>query len=87
MTLNLVDALERDDWPAPAACIDFGIETRDHLRALQYAVGSDGVRTDELDAALGKGTEIQRLISPGNPYRFVTFRTLWDELPVEPSDL
>ena len=80
MTKNLVLALELDMWPSPAACVDFGIKTDLHLGALQFAVRQDGVSAERLDAALGSGPEIQKLISDQNPYRFVTFETPWDHL-------
>jgi hypothetical protein len=80
MTRNLVSALELDIWPSPATCMDFGIKSEDHLGALQFAVRDDGVSTERLDAALGSGPEIQKLISDRNPYRFVTFETPWDHL-------
>src|SRR4051794_33303385 len=86
VTLALIVALRRDEWPSNAACVDFGIKTSAHLGALQYAVISDGVTAEELDAALGKGVEIQKLISRRNPYRYVTFRTDWDDLPEEPEE-
>jgi hypothetical protein len=80
MTQNLILALELDIWPSPAACVDFGIKTDLHLGALQFAVRVDGVSEEQLDAALGSGPDIQKLISDRNPYRFVTFETDWDHL-------
>ena len=81
LTRNLVEALILDAWPSHATCQDFGIESVDHLGALQYAYRDDGVTLEQFDAALGKGAEIQKLISETNPYRFVTFRTAWDGMP------
>ena len=80
MTQNLILALELDIWPSPATCVDFGIKTDCHLGALQFAVREDGISAERLDAALGSGPEIQKLISDRNPYRFVTFETDWDHL-------
>jgi hypothetical protein len=80
MTQNLILALELDIWPSPATCVDFGIKTDLNLGALQFAVRKDGVSEEQLDAALGSGPEIQKLISDRNPYRFVTFETDWDHL-------
>ncbi|MFO0890973.1 MAG: hypothetical protein U0790_17750 [Isosphaeraceae bacterium] len=87
LTEDLIEALRADEWPSKAACADFGITTADHLGALQFAVISDGVTAEELDRALGKGTEIQKLIGPKNPYRRVTFVTEWDDLQEEPEDI
>ena len=67
-------------WPSPATCLDFGIRSDAHLGALQYAVVADGVTAEQLDEAMGRGDKLQTLISPRNPYRYVTFRTDWDEL-------
>ena len=87
MTRNLVLALKLDIWPSRATCADFGIQSEAHLGALQFAVLQDGVTEEQLDAALGKGAEIQKLISPKNPYRHAVFRTSWDDMPTEPDDL
>lgn len=81
MTQNLILALELDIWPSPAIRIVFGIDTQDHLGALQFAFLQDGVSAERLDAALGNGAELQKLISARNPYRFVTFVPVWDGLP------
>jgi hypothetical protein len=68
MTRELHDALGRDEWPSPAACIDFGIASEAHYGALQHAVLDEGVSPKQLDAALGKGDALQALVSPRNPY-------------------
>lgn len=80
MTHKLYLALVLDAWPSSATCIDFGIDTDSHLGALRYAILDDGVTEEQLDAALGKGPEIQKLISETNPYRFVVFKTAYDHL-------
>ena len=86
VTRDLIEALRRDEWPSEAACLDFGIRSDLHLGALQYAVINDGVTAEQLDAALGKGPELQKLIGPKNPYRNVTFTTDWDDMPEEPEE-
>ena len=86
MARDLYTALVLDVWPSPGTCMDFGIASEAHLGALQYAVMQDGVTQEQLDAALGKGAEIQKLISPENPYRDVTFRTAYDDMPEEPEE-
>jgi hypothetical protein len=80
LTLALIEAVKLDQWPSRATCVDFGIKTEANLGALQYAVINDGVTAKELDHALGWGERLQRLISPSNPYRHVTFRTDYDEV-------
>lgn len=37
------ECLRLDEWPSPATCLDFGIETEKHLGALQWAVSAEGV--------------------------------------------
>ena len=81
LTERLIEALILDTWPSAATCMDFGIESTDHLGALQYAYREDGVTPEQFDAALGKGAELQKLISETNPYRFAKFQTIWDRLP------
>lgn len=80
MAQDLYLALVLDVWPSPGTCMDFGIMSQAHLGALRYAVLEDDVTEQQLDAALGKGAEIQKLISPRNPYRNVVFRTPYDEM-------
>ena len=81
MTENLIEALIFDAWPSAATCVDFGIRTTEHLGALQFAYKQDEVTGEQFDAALGKGREIQKLISKRNPYREAVFETDWDLLP------
>jgi hypothetical protein len=86
LTRDLWEALKWDMWPSQAVCIDFGIASPAHLGALQYAVNHDGVTVEQLDRALGSGPALQALIGPRNPYRYVTFRTDWDDMPEEPEE-
>jgi hypothetical protein len=85
-TRDLYRSLRFDEWPSPATIVDFGIESTAHLGALQYAVIHDAVTLEDLDRALGNGPAIQALISERNPYRNVTFRTDWDNLPEDPDE-
>lgn len=86
LTRELVEALMMDAWPSPAACIDFGITSPEHLGALQFAVKAGGVTPAQLDAALGNGAALQALIGPQNPYGTAVFKTDWDDLPDEPAE-
>jgi hypothetical protein len=45
------------------------------------------VTLEQLDAALGNGPALQAFVSTTNPYRNVTFRTDWDDMPEEPEEL
>jgi hypothetical protein len=84
LTHQLWDALRSDTWPSPGTCLDFGIQSAAHFGALQHAVKYGEVTKIDLDKALGNGPALQALIRPTNPYRYVTFRTAWDELEEEP---
>ena len=83
VTISMLEALMLDSWPSEAACTDFGIDTWLHLGALAHAYHCDDVTPEQFDAALGKGAEIQKLISKDNPYGHVTFHTFWDDLTTE----
>ena len=88
VTKQFYRALIEDEWPSPAACVDFGIRSDRHLGALQHAVICDAVTLEQLDAALGNGPALQAFVSTTNPYRRdVTFRTDWDDMPEEPEEL
>jgi hypothetical protein len=88
LTQQLIECCQLDVWPSKATVIDFGIKTSSHLGALQYAIREELVTPHELDAAMGKGDKLTEIAQRGeNPYRFVTFRTAWDDLgPESPQD-
>jgi hypothetical protein len=74
-------------WPTPAAIVDFGLDSEVHTAALAYAIRSQQLTPEELDAALGNGkmlTEIvQRLTMCSgskvvHPYAGLEFHTSWD---------
>jgi hypothetical protein len=84
LTQQLIECCQLDVWPGRATVIDFGIKTSSHLGALQYAIREELVTPQELDAAMGKGDKLTEIAQRGeNPYRFVTFRTAWDDLGPE----
>src|SRR3954449_11285767 len=86
VTRDVYNALMGDEWPSQAGVIDFGIHSRRHFGALQWAVKCDGVTMEQLDRALGNGKALDRLISPRNPYRGVHFETNREGgLQVEPK--
>jgi hypothetical protein len=81
VTQHLLDSLLMDNWPRTAAIVDFGIDTQEHLGALQYAYKHAGRTPAEFDAALGSGAKLTELCTvPGQPY-VVKFETAWDRLP------
>ena len=79
MAEALVDCLVLDAWPSPATVIDFGIDSPEHLGALQHAV-SAGVTAYDLDRVMGDGPAITSLVRsvPDQPYPDVTFVTAYD---------
>jgi hypothetical protein len=85
LTRDVYQALVLDVWPSPAGIVDFGLNTQDHYAALQWAVREGDVTPKQLDAALGKGVQLQALITETNPYRGVRFRSTWDDLQIEPE--
>lgn len=86
-TRNLVEAVLFDMWPRSAAIIDFGLNSQRHYEALHYAIREGEITPEQLDAALGNGSELTALVrsAPSNPHRDVTFRTDWDEILRRPD--
>jgi hypothetical protein len=84
LTEQLIDAVLLDAWPGKAAIVDFGIDSTEHLGALQYAIKFGEVTPQELDAAMGNGAKLTEIVQRGeNPYRDVTFHTSWDKMFLE----
>jgi hypothetical protein len=83
---NAYDAILFDEWPSPAGVIDFGIDSSEHLGALQYEFRNGRVTLEQFDDALGWGPALDKLIGKDNPYRDVTFKTKWDALMVPISE-
>jgi hypothetical protein len=83
---NAYDAILMDSWPSPAGVLDFGIDSPEHLGALQYEFRTGRVTLDQFDDALGWGPALNKLIGEDNPYRDVTFKTKWDALMVPISE-
>ncbi len=81
MASRLVDCLILDVWPSAATIIDWGIDSPDHLGALQHAV-IVGVSAYDLDRVIGDGPAITALTRgiPGQPYPDVVFKTAYDAL-------
>jgi hypothetical protein len=75
-------AILADEWPSPAGVVDFGIDSPDHLGALQYEFRTGRVTLEQFDDALGWGPALTKLIGEDNPYQGVTFKTGWDNLMV-----
>ena len=75
-------AILADGWPSPAGVLDFGIDSPEHLGALQYEFRTGRVTLEQFDDALGWGPALTKLIGDGNPYRGVAFKTGWDNLMV-----
>jgi hypothetical protein len=80
VTRQAYDAILADSWPSHAGVVDFGIDSPDHLGALQYEFRTGRVTVERFDDAIGWGPALTGLIGDGNPYRGVSFQTLWDKL-------
>ena len=80
MATRLVKCLARDEWPSSATLLDFGIDSPEHLGALQHAV-YQGITEYELDRVMGDGLAITQLVRgvPKQPYSYVEFRTVYDD--------
>jgi hypothetical protein len=87
LTEQLITAVLLDAWPGRAAVVDFGIDSAEHLVALQFAIKFGEVTPQELDAAMGNGAKLTEIAQRGdNPYRDVTFHTSWDSMSLEPPE-
>ena len=60
MATQLHSCLIDDVWPSSATIVDFGIESRSHLGALQHAIRA-GCTAYDLDRVMGDGAAITRL--------------------------
>ena len=76
MAEALVADLRLDLKPSPAKCLDFGIKSDVHFRALRDAVQA-GLTPWELDSVMGDGLAITRLIEVLTT-RLVKFETDYD---------
>lgn len=85
VTRSLARAIQDNVWPGPAAAEAFGLKTIEHAEALYAAVRSGEVTADELDAALGDGPAITRLVarSAANPHKAIEFETEWEGAAAE----
>ena len=74
-------SLALDELPSPAAVVDYGIDSLDHLGALQHAIAT-GVTVYDLDRVMGDGPAITRLVRnvPDQPYPDISFSTAYDAL-------
>lgn len=88
LTKELILAINRDEWPGVAACLDFGLESRAHYEAVYYAYRHGDVTTGQLEAALGSGPKLTELMrnAQHNPHRLIRYRTVWDELAPEVAE-
>ena len=79
MARRLVQCLIDDIWPSPATIVDFGIDSPQHLGALQHAVRS-GCTAYDLDRVMGDGPAITHLMHSfgRHPYCRVEFATAYD---------
>ena len=86
MAENLITAMVSDEWPSPATCMDFGLDSRHQYKAMQEAV-REQLTAYELDRVLGDGKAITQLVAFARPDKqlcTVEFSTPWDDMPDEP---
>lgn len=89
VTENLIEAIMLDMMPRQAAMCDFGITSQEHYAALHFCVRQGHVTPEALDAALGDGPALTRLITattdqlPPNDMipKGLVFVTPWDDMP------
>ena len=94
-TEKLIHFMGYDEFPdTMAVYVDFGIDPKNpnpHYGALQWGWKNEAYTVVELDAALGDGSALTKLVqrrSPrgsSNPYACM-FKTLWDDLPKEDDE-
>jgi len=79
-TLALFAAAIEKRWPSPAVCVDFGVDSRAHFEALAMPIVNDEITMSQMDAALGNGAELTKLVTqaPSNPHKGLVFQTSWD---------
>jgi hypothetical protein len=77
-TAEVYCCLKFEGWPSKAGVAAFGIDSTEHLKALQYAVREQGVTPEQLDEALGDGTPLTALIQSPNQFHGVKFETTLD---------
>lgn len=81
VTRNLVESMMLDSWPRPAAVVDFGLDSQVHYEALYYPLRAGDISAAALDAALGDGEALTKLVDvPSNPHRGIVFRTAYDRM-------
>jgi hypothetical protein len=88
LAVHLFDCLMLDCWPRAAAVADWGINSADHLGALEAAVRS-GASASDLDAVCGDGERIMELVkkwAPDSVYASATFRTVYDMMRGDEGD-
>jgi hypothetical protein len=81
-TGSLLNAVWADEWPSPAAVVDFGLDSQRHYEALYYAIKNGEIEPALLDAAMGYGEKLTQLTrdAPSNPHKDISFHTAWDDL-------
>ena len=88
LATHLHESLLLDAWPRAAAVADWGINSADHLGALEAAVRS-GASAADLDAVCGDGPGIMALVkkwAPDSVYASATFRTVYDMMRGDEGD-
>lgn len=84
---SLVVAVMLDNWPSPAAVVDFGITDQLHYEALYYPIRNGEITADKLFAVVGNGEGITKLVDSCHATKIriradgqnkVVFKTVFD---------
>lgn len=76
LTNVLINAIVLDLWPSNATIVDFGIASQEIYEAYHKKIRSGEVTAEQLDAALGNGPELTKLMG-------IHITTPWDDMGSE----
>lgn len=85
VTYNLFNSIMLDMWPRESAVVDFGLADYEHYQALYFPIRRGEISMEALDAALGNGKAITKLVSgcPSNSHVGIVFNIVYDDMTVE----
>lgn len=96
LTEQMAAAIMRDEFPqSMGVLVDFGLDgwgggdPQQRYEALYYPVRAGEISMDALDAALGDGPALTRLVNdcPSNPHKGIVFATVYDDMGPEEEEV
>ena len=75
LTSVLVNSIVLDLWPSTATIVDFGITSQAIYEAYHTKIRNGSVTPEQLDAALGNGPELTKLMG-------ISITTPWDDIKI-----